>query len=443
MRVTQSLNQAQFLAALTQIESNLSQTQNQISSNLAFTTPSQNPVAAGSVNNYDQALAQSQQYDANANSAQTRLSTEDSALSQVQTELQTLRDLALQANNGSVSSEGHTAIAAQATQIQNSLLSLANTQDGNGEYIFGGFSTTNRPFALTAGGASYAGDQGQRQVQVAAGQTIADGDNGNIVFNQIKTGNGTFNASAAAGNTGTGVLGASAVQNPAAYDGGTYAVNFTAANTYEVRDSANVLVTSGTYTSGQSIAFRGVQVTLSGQPAAGDSFTVAPSTNQSIFTTVQNLVTALQTGTGTSATQAKLNNSLAQSIHLLAAEPGLRQRDHRAGSAKHHPQRFHAGLHPDARVDAVQISLVSRQREFGRCAWPGGRGSVQATKKQLPGRFLSPQTLHAGPVNVPVRETGFDGPLGSVVMSARAVHVAVFEFFAGCFTYADHFHIEM
>ena len=47
------------------------------------------------------------------------------------------------------------------------------------------------------------------------------------------------------------------------------------------------------------------------------------------------------------------------------------------------------------------------------------------------------------PVNIPVRETGFDAPLGSMVMSARAVHVAVFEFFAGCFTHADHFHIEM
>src|ERR1700756_1322264 len=87
MRVTQSLNQAQFLAAMTQLESSLSKTQNSISTNLAFNTPSQNPVAAGSVNNYDQALAQSQQYDSNSNSAQTRLSIEDTALSQVQTQL--------------------------------------------------------------------------------------------------------------------------------------------------------------------------------------------------------------------------------------------------------------------------------------------------------------------------------------------------------------------
>jgi flagellar hook-associated protein 3 FlgL len=319
MRVTQSLNQAQFLAALNQLESNLSQTHNQISTNLAFTTPSQNPVAAGSVNNYDQALAQSQQYDSNANSAQTRLSIEDTALAHLQTALQTLRGLALQANNGTVSSQGRAAIAAQATQIQNGLLSLANTQDGNGEYIFAGFSTNNQPFTLTPSGANYAGDQGQRQVQIAAGQTIADGDNGNGVFNQIKTGNGTFSASAAAGNTGTGVLGASTVQNPAAYDGGTYAINFTAANTYEVRDSANALVTSGTYTDGQSVAFRGVQVTLNGQPATGDSFTVAPSSNQSIFTTVQNLVTALTTGTGasTSSAQAKVNNSMGTAINNI------------------------------------------------------------------------------------------------------------------------------
>jgi flagellar hook-associated protein 3 FlgL len=317
MRVTQSLNQAQFVAALTTLESNLSQTQNQISTNLAFTTPSQNPVAAGAVTNYNQALSQSQQYDTNANSAQTRLNTEDSTLSQVQDALQSLRDLALQANSGTLTSQDRSALATQATQIQASLVSLANTQDGNGDYIFGGFVTQSQPFALTATGATYSGDQGQRQVQIAGGQSVAVGDNGAAVFNQIKTGNGTFTAAAGAGNTGTGVLGASTVVNPAAYDGGTYAINFTAANTYEVRDSSNVLVTSGTYTDGQSIAFRGVQVTLNGQPTTGDTFSVAPSANQSVFTTVQNLVTALQTGASSPVAQAGLNNSVNTAINNI------------------------------------------------------------------------------------------------------------------------------
>src|SRR5579863_3595486 len=208
MRVTQSLEQSQFLATIGTLESNLSQTQNQITTNQSFSTASQNPTAAGAVNDYTQALTQSQQYTSNSNSAQTRLGTEDNTLSQVQTQLQSLRDLALEANNSTLSTQNRAAIATQATQIQSSLVALGNTQDGNGEYLFGGFSTGTQPFTLSATGATYNGDQGQRQVQIAAGQTIADSDNGNTVFNQIKTGNGTFAAAAGAANTGTAILGA-------------------------------------------------------------------------------------------------------------------------------------------------------------------------------------------------------------------------------------------
>jgi flagellar hook-associated protein 3 FlgL len=75
------------------------------------------------------------------------------------------------------------------------------------------------------------------------------------------------------------------------------------------------VVTSGTYTSGQAITFAGMQVTLSGAPAAGDSFSVAPSTDQSIFTTVQNLANALQQSTTTPAAQAQLNNSIVSAIN--------------------------------------------------------------------------------------------------------------------------------
>jgi flagellar hook-associated protein 3 FlgL len=318
MRVTQSLEQTQFLTAINQLESNLSTTQNQISSGQSFTTASQNPVAAGLVTGYNQALAQSQQYDTNSNSAQSSLNTEDSALTQMQNALQSLRDLALEANNSNESPQDLSAIATQATQIQNTLLSLANTQDGSGNYIFAGYSTQSQPFALSSTGATYSGDQGQRQVQIAAGETVVVGDNGDLVFNQIKTGNGTFVASAAAGNTGTGVLGAATVTDPATYTGGTYSIQFTAPNTYQVFDAANNVVATGTYTSGQAIAFAGVQVTLTGQPATNDSFSVAPSTNQSIFTTVQNLVTALQQqGTTSDTGEAQLNNSMNSAINNI------------------------------------------------------------------------------------------------------------------------------
>jgi flagellar hook-associated protein 3 FlgL len=316
MRVTQSLSQTQFLASINALESNINQTQNQMSSGLQFTTASQNPTAAGSVNNFNQALAQSQQYGTNATSAQTNLNTEDNALSQVQTQLQALRTLALEANSGTLTNSNRSSIATQAVQIQNSLLALANTQNGNGEYIFGGFAAQTQPFTLSATGATYNGDQGQRQVQIAAGQTVADGDNGDTVFNQIKTGNGTFAVTATAGNSGSGIVGATTVSNPAAYDGGTYSITFTAPGTYQITKGATP-VTTGTYTDGGTIAFNGVQVTLSGQPATGDSFTLAPSTNQSLFTTVQNLVSALQTGVSTPASSTGLNNSINAAINNI------------------------------------------------------------------------------------------------------------------------------
>jgi flagellar hook-associated protein 3 FlgL len=318
MRVTQSLEQSQFLSAINQLESNLSTTQNQISTGLSFTTAAQNPVAAGLVTDYNQVLTQSQQFVTNSNGAQSSLNTEDSALTQMQTSLQNLRDLALEANNSSESPQDLSAIATQAAQIQNTLLSIGNTQDGNGNFIFAGFSTQTQPFALSATGATYSGDQGQRQVQIAPGQTVVVGDNGNLVFNQIKTGNGTFQATAAAGNTGTGVVSTATVADPADYTGGTFSINFTTPNTYQVLDTNNNVVTSGTFTNGQAISFSGVQVTLTGQPAAGDSFSVAPSTNQSIFTTVQNLVNALQQQGTTSATgEAQLNNSINVAINNI------------------------------------------------------------------------------------------------------------------------------
>jgi flagellar hook-associated protein 3 FlgL len=308
------MEQGQFLTALNQLESQISTTQNGISTGLSFSTASQNPVGAGLVSGYNQVLAQSEQFTSNGQSAQGSLNIEDNALTQVQSQLQSLRDLALEANNATESGTNLSAIATQVQQIQQSLLSLANTQDGTGNYIFSGYATETQPFALTATGASYSGDQGQRQVQLAAGQTVVVGDNGDLVFNQIKTGNGTFSVTAATANTGSGVIGATSVNDPAAYDGGSYSIEFTAPDTYQVLNSADVAVSTGTYTSGQAISFDGLQVTLSGAPATGDTFAVAPSTNQSVFTTVQNLVNALQKTPSASSGSTQLNNSIANAI---------------------------------------------------------------------------------------------------------------------------------
>ena len=84
-------------------------------------------------------------------------------------------------------------------------------------------------------------------------------------------------SSAATGNTGTGTISTPTITNPGAWNSGTYTVSFTSASQYQVTNSGGTVVTSGTYTSGSPISFNGEQVSISGAPATGDTFTVGPA----------------------------------------------------------------------------------------------------------------------------------------------------------------------
>ncbi len=81
-------------------------------------------------------------------------------------------------------------------------------------------------------------------------------------------------SSSGTGNTGTATIAAPMITNPAAWTSGTYTISFTSATNYQVTNSGGAVVTSGTYLSNSPISFNGEQVTISGTPAAGDTFTV-------------------------------------------------------------------------------------------------------------------------------------------------------------------------
>lgn len=138
---------------------------------------------------------------------------------------------------------------------------------------------------------------------------VATGDPGSAVFMNIPTGNGTFQVSSGAGNTGTAVAGTISVADRTQWDDGNYTIAFTSATAYEVRDASNNVVSSGTYADDGNavVAFRGVQVGISGTPAAGDSFSVGPSGEQDIFSTLDNIIGALKTTGGGPAMKNALN----------------------------------------------------------------------------------------------------------------------------------------
>ena len=79
---------------------------------------------------------------------------------------------------------------------------------------------------------------------------------------------------AGSANTGGATVGAASVTNPGAWVSDTYTVTFGAGGSYKVTNSGGTQVASGTYASGTPISFAGAQLTLSGTPASGDTFTV-------------------------------------------------------------------------------------------------------------------------------------------------------------------------
>jgi flagellar hook-associated protein 3 FlgL len=296
------------------IQAQVSKTQLQMSSGKKVVTPSDNPTAAVQILQLQHSIDLTNTYQTNINAAQAALGSEENALSNGTDILQRVRELAVQANSGILSDQDRQAIAQEMQQHLAGLLGLANSQDGNGDYLFSGYSTGTLPFNQTSSGYNYAGDQGQRFIQIGASRQVAIGDSGSDVFQAIKNGNGTFATSYNPANTGTGVIDAGQVNNLAAWVPDTYTLTFLTPTTYEVRDSSATLVSSGAYQAGTAITFNGVQVSVNGAPAAGDTFTVAPSTNQDVFTSVQNLVNSLNGTITDSTSRARLNNDINQAL---------------------------------------------------------------------------------------------------------------------------------
>lgn len=285
--------QTNALAEMEALQTALTQTQTELSTGSKLPNAAANPAATEQVNQLKMTLAASQQYVGNGTAASANLQLEQSALTSATNTLQSARDLAVEANNSALSLADRQDIATQLEQLQNALLGAANSTDPAGNYLFAGTASGTQPFAKTSGSVSYQGDSQVNQVQIAPDQSISAGDAGNAVFMNIPAGNGTFTTGAAGANTGSGSIDPGSVTNAAAWVPDTYTIAFTSPTQYQVTNSAGAVVASGTYTSGTAIVFKGIQTTISGAPAAGDQFTVAPAGKASVFSTIANLIATL------------------------------------------------------------------------------------------------------------------------------------------------------
>ena len=315
MRISTSQFIQQGLSQILTQQRQIADTQEQLATGRRVVRPSDDPAAATRSLSLRESIATLQQYNDNNDFAQSRLQAEEVALISAGDLLQRARELAIQANNATQTNETRAGTAVELQGILDGLLSAANTRDANNEYIFAGYRTAAPPFVQTGSGFSYIGDQGVREIQIGASRQIAMGDSGAAVFFDIANGNGTFATGASQANTGNGIIDIGSVTDISSYIPDDYTVTFTSASAYDVTDSSGVaVVTGGTYTSGQSIEFLGIQAVVTGQPATGDTFTFASSTGQDVFTTIQGLVTILNTTVTDPSSQAGLNNGISSAL---------------------------------------------------------------------------------------------------------------------------------
>lgn len=309
-RISTGMMYQQSISGLLARQAQIAHTQQQLVSNQRLVSAKDDPVAAGTAVGLDRSLAELERFGQNADALQNRLGLQENALTQVGNAMTRVSELVVQANNPALGNDSRKAIAIELKNIRSGLLDLANGSDGAGRYLFGGTADASAPFAIASGSVVYGGDQTQRHVEVAPGTFVADTLPGSEVFLRLRTGDGRIDASPAAANTGTGLLMNFNLADSSVYDGGRYSVAFTAADSYEIRDASNVVIGSGTYVEGDSIAFAGVQMKLEGNPAAGDSFQIGPAAVRDVFGTLQNLIDTLGIDPTTAVQRATMQNGL-------------------------------------------------------------------------------------------------------------------------------------
>jgi flagellar hook-associated protein 3 FlgL len=319
MRISSNTLFDSNVALLGQQQTRLLHTQQQVASGRRILTAADDPAAAARALEITQSDAMNTQYAANRIAARHTLSLAESNLQSVTSLLQDVQTAVVNAGNGSLNNSDRKTIATELGGRLQELIGLANSTDGLGNYLFAGFQSKTPPFVDTPTGIGYFGDDGQHNVQVSATRQIASSDSGADMFMRVKNGNGTFISQAAAANTGTGVISSGSVTNPAALvAGNSYSISFSlvaGVMNYTVTGAPVALAApvTGAYVSGQAINFDGIQVDIQGTPAVTDTFTVTPSTNESVFKTISDLINALNGP----VVGANLTNSLNRGLNNL------------------------------------------------------------------------------------------------------------------------------
>ena len=276
-------------------------------------TAKDDAVSYGTLAGYKNDLANIEKYKRNITQAESHNNLQEVSFTQAEVILNNIKDQLLQANSGAMSDEDLEAIAKQARNSFDQLIDLANSQNESGDYIFSGYQTEQQPFSQKADGTvAYSGDSGIREVQVAKNINIPINQAGDAAFMKVDNAIGDFTATYNyIGSTSDVALASANITDRNTYNTSNtpHTFNFDPiTNDLTVTDSSlptPVVVfpvlpaLPVPYVPGQKVSFDGIEVTLSGNPLPGDSFTLNEQEEVSIFETINDAIKWMEQGTST------------------------------------------------------------------------------------------------------------------------------------------------
>lgn len=299
MRISTQSFYEQSKTSMGSLQSNLLRVQQQLGAGSKILAPSDDPLGATRALAVSQSIALNAQYATSRSHTTQTLTMEENALQSVTSVLQNVKGLLIQAG-GTLSDADRATIATTLQSNLDQLQGLANTDDGNGQFLFAGFKSGSAPFVRDANGSiTYAGDQGQRLTQVDVSRQMAGTDDGRSIFQTVQGGAG-YVTTAAAANTGSGVFSSTSVVDASNPNyGQDFVIGFSDATHYTVTTNTSPPVTTApaVYTSGSPITFGGLQISISGTPAVGDTFNVTTAKNagSDVFASMKDVINALNT----------------------------------------------------------------------------------------------------------------------------------------------------
>jgi flagellar hook-associated protein 3 FlgL len=154
--------------------------QNQLATGRRINKPSDDPVGIAFGLRYRSEIAANEQFESNANAAVSWMDYTDVTLNQAGNVLQRVRELTVQAANGTNSAESLQAIKSEVTQLAEQMVTIGNSEF-NGKQVFNGQLTDKKPYTL-ANAENETTDDQNINFELGAGVKIGISVTGTEVF---------------------------------------------------------------------------------------------------------------------------------------------------------------------------------------------------------------------------------------------------------------------